>query len=399
MQTYPTDDYLNRGSAITAALVIAVVGAIFYNILPLTIGTLQEYRQLSGAHSGLVGSLFYVGFNLTAASAFFWIRRIDWRLACGIAIVITASSLLVNGVFSRYWVLLTSIVIAGGGFGVLYAISTTLIGDTENMSRWYGIKIALEAGAGALLFLVLPSTVISLWGFEGLIIVLTAMVIAAVPVLPFLPRGGVKQASVEPSTKATVNTTNRAAVVLGLVALMVFFTGETAAWAFVERIGNSAGMDGVLVGQILSLALLFTLSGSFLAAALGARLGYWVPMLLVTGIFLLGLTGLFFAAHTVIYAASACLVMFSVGYGVPVMLASIASLDLDGRFVVLTVPAVGLGAMLAPGLAGLISDWAGTLPVLLFCASCALVALMLQFFCLRQSKNSESHLTSVPLPM
>ena len=38
--------------------------------------------------------------------------------------------------------------------------------------------------------------------------------------------------------------------------------------------------------------------------------------------------------------------------GVPFAVAEIAELDVDGRFVIFSVPAIGLGAMVGPGVAG-----------------------------------------------
>ena len=57
-----------------------------------------------------------------------------------------------------YVLLLLATAVAGGAFAAMYRIGTTILGDTSNPARWYGVKIAAEAFPGPVLLLVLPST-------------------------------------------------------------------------------------------------------------------------------------------------------------------------------------------------------------------------------------------------
>ena len=363
---------LERPGVILAALVMSAVGAMFYNLLPMVLGVAQDHRALSSSEIGFLGTAYYFGYLLTAASGYLWIRRYSWRKMALGATPVAIGGLLMGLINTQYWLLAAGFAIAGGAMSILYGIAATLIGDMVLASRWYGVKIAVEAFTGAVLLLVLPGTLIVRWGMEGLLVGMAAAV-ALLMLLAFgLPARGAKQPALQGAEQMPDSqpvAVRKLPVFIALVALALFFTGQTATWAFVERLGNESGFDPVSVGNILSLTLVFALSGSLLIAWIGERFGLFKPFLISGVLFFLGLFGLYLSADSLwLYAVAACTVMFSVGFGIPIPLATTAKLDLDGRLVILTVPAIGFAAMLAPGIAGVINEWGGREPLLAFCA-------------------------------
>lgn len=52
------------------------------------------------------------------------------------------------------------------------------------------------------------------------------------------------------------------------------------------------------------------------------------------------------------YAVGAGLLTFGIGMGLPFAIAEVADLDADGRYIILSVPAIGSGAMIGPAAAG-----------------------------------------------
>ena len=50
--------------------------------------------------------------------------------------------------------------------------------------------------------------------------------------------------------------------------------------------------------------------------------------------------------------------------GLPFAIAEIAELDRGGRFIILSVPAIGMGAMVGPGVAGALAEGGSFTPVL-----------------------------------
>lgn len=127
-------------------------------------------------------------------------------------------------------------------------------------------------------------------------------------------------------------------------------------WAFVERMASIAGYEPVLVGRILSLALVFAVLGSLAAAVMGDRFGSGKPLTAATIIFLMAIAWLSGTTTLLNYAIGACLLTMAIGLGITYVITIVADLDMDGRYVVLSVPAIGIGVMVAPVIGGLLTD-------------------------------------------
>jgi predicted MFS family arabinose efflux permease len=367
---------MDAGTIVAAGIIASAIGALFYNVLPIYLGTAQDYRGLDNRAIGFLSSAFFLGYNVATISAFFWIRRFSWSLAVAIAAPIAAISLAAGTVVDSYALLLVSVAVAGGAFAAIYGIGTTLLGDTSNPARWFGVKIAAEAMLGAILLLVLPSTTIARWGFNGTVIgVIIAMVFLA-PFLFWIPSSGRKW--LESDSAASDNGDHQSPYVWGaLLATLVFFAGASAIWAFIERIGAHSKFEPEALGVLLSITLVFALVGSLLAAALGGRFGNVKPFLAGALLSLVAMTLLNAHDSFVVYAIGACLQTFVIGLLLPFAITEVADLDIDGRYVVLTVPAIGIGAMAGPGIAGVLSQAGDFAPLLVFVAATAVVSAIL----------------------
>lgn len=368
---------IDNPGVIIAALVGSALGALFYNVLPLYLGMAQEYRGLSNQEIGIIGSVFFLGFNLLTLSAFFWIRRLDWRLIGAISTPLAALAIGAGAYLNSYPMLLVSVFIAGGAFSTLYGLCATVLGDSDNSARWFGVKIAIESGTGAILFVTLPPLVIRDHGFGGLTLALAAIVLILSPMLLKLPARGSKNRDdvLADSSNAHASNTPVFAILVMLFAVTLWFCGETVMWSFVERIGSSAGHSGTAVGTVLAVTLGFSLLGALVAAAVGDRFGIFKPFIASCTIYLLALPVLAQSSAFLAYLGGACMLLFSAGLGVSYAFASISALDNDGRYTILVVPAIGLGALVAPGVAGhLSSDGSYTL-MLVFGGSVVAIAL------------------------
>ena len=107
---------MDRTRVIFSAVVLSALGAMFYNLLPLFLGVAQDYRQLDNQAIGLLSSMFFAGYTLTTATAFFWIRRINWRFITLLALVVGIVALLVAGYSQNHRLLMLCIFVAGGAF-------------------------------------------------------------------------------------------------------------------------------------------------------------------------------------------------------------------------------------------------------------------------------------------
>ena len=377
MTTTSTHNDFDRASIICSALAISAIGALFYNVLPLYLGSAQDFRQLGNREIGFISSAFFLGYNAVTIWAFFWIRRWNWRTVTWVALPIALLGLLAGTLTENYLLLLLATAVAGGGFAAIYGIGTTILADTSNPARWYGVKIAAEAFPGAVLLFVLPLTLIPSQGFPGAAygLIITALLLC--PLLIMLPAHGLKQreAASEAKLQEEFADIDRRPIWTALAATFVFFSAASGMWAFIERLGSKLGFEAEAIGTLLSITLLFATGGSLLTAWLGERFGNVRPFYLSCLAMLTALVLLASFSGFDLYAVSTCILTFGIGVGIPFAVAEIAELDVDGRFIILSVPAIGLGAMVGPGIAGALAD-AGSFTPVLVAAGIALVTSM-----------------------
>jgi predicted MFS family arabinose efflux permease len=360
-------------TVLIAALAASAIGALFYNLLPVYLGSAQDYRGLDNRAIGFISSAFFFGYNVVTVSAFFWIRRVSWRVVIAVSIPVAIGALLAGTAADAYALLLLTIAIAGGAFAAIYGVGTTILGDTSNPARWYGVKIAIEALVGAVLLLVLPTMVIAKWGFAGANFGLIVATVVLTPFLVWLPARGVK-GSREEQGPAEASPPQSPLIWAALFATFLFFSAASAVWAFLERIGANGGHSPAAVGILLSITLVAAVLGSLAAAALGGR--FLTARLFIAGgaLFVVALVFLNAPLDFTNYAIGACIVTFAIGYMLPIAVTEVAELDSDGRYIVLSVPAIGLGAMAGPAVAGILTQDNAYTPLLAVAAMAILIS-------------------------
>lgn len=367
---------MDAGTIVAAAIIASAIGALFYNVLPIYLGTAQDYRGLDNRALGFLSSAFFLGYNVATISAFFWIRRISWSLIVAIAAPVAGLSLAAGTIIDSYVVLLLTVAIAGGAFAAIYGIGTTILGDTSNPARWFGVKIAAEAMLGAVLLLILPATTIARWGFDGTIIGVIVALVLLSPFLFWIPASGSKVQDHDEHTG--ISDQPQTPFIWGaLLGTLIYFSGASAIWAFLERLGAKGGFEPEAIGILLSVTLVFALLGSLLAATLGGRFGNIKPFVAGGALSMVALLLLSVEQSFVLYAAGACLQTFSIGLLLPFAVTEVADLDTDGRYVVLSVPAIGIGAMAGPGVAGLLSQSGDFGALLIFVGATLVVSVVL----------------------
>jgi len=377
---------MDAGSVVTAAIMASAVGALFYNLLPLYLGTAQDYRGLDNRAIGFLTSTFFIGYNAVTISAFFWIRRVNWRYVIAASVPTILIALYIGTSLDSYTSLLISIAVAGGAFAAIYCVGTTILGDTSNPHRWYAVKIAAESLSGAALLLILPSTAIAHWGFNGTVLGMIIAILLLSPFLLWTPARGNKRLereirSIEIPDPIPRKLRVQTPYIWGaILALLIFCSGVTTIWAFVERIGANGGHDAAAVGLLLSVSLMFAVAGSLAAAVMGGHFGNVTPFIAGAVVFLASLAFLSSAQQFALYATGTCMVAFAFGFMVPIAITEIAQLDFDGRYVVLSVPAFGIGSMLGPGITGLLTQSGSYTPLLVFCAAVVIVSSALLAF-------------------
>lgn len=377
---------MDRGQVILSAVVLSALGALFYNLMPLFLGVAQDYRGLDNRSIGLLSSMFFAGYTLTTSTAFFWIRRINWKILTWFGLVTGSLTLLVGGYTQNHGLLMVCVFIAGSAFSIVYGIGTTALADTSNPARWYGLKVSTEAMLGAILLFVLPGTLIADYGFMGIMAGMVMAVVLLAPALSWLPSAGQTQLE-QDGTHRPLPARLKLAIWIGLFAAATFMFSATMIWAFVERLANTAGFEPVLVGKILSLTLVFAVLGSLLAVALGGRFGSGKPFAAAIIIFLFALAWLSQTTTVMDYAIGACLLTLATGLGITYVITIVAELDMDGRYVVLTLPAIGIGVMSAPAIGGLLVESHGFSVIFVVGSITIVLSLLAGLFALKKGRS------------
>lgn len=356
----PTSKSFDHWSRVVPALIASGLGAIFYNILPLYVGATQDSFQLSNLEAGTLGTAFFAGYNIATFSAFFWIQKVNWRNATTLWLFVTLIGLFLGLLAKNFYSLLLTVFISGLGFSALYGLGTRILADTTDPSRWYGIKVAVEVIPGAFLLLILPSTLLPSMGVSGVIWGMIIMVVVLSVGLITMPSSGGHDSDQGPYFDGEGTSASRGALIyvwIALICTCIYFGAASAIWSFLERMGSSGGLSQIDIGNTLALTLVFASLGSLVTGWLGSSYGNVKPFLVSILVLVISLAQLATFETTQSFSVGACLFSFSFGVGVPFAVAEVAKRDPDGRFVMLSVTAIGVGAMIGPVIGGaLISD-------------------------------------------
>lgn len=371
-----------------ASAAAATVGFLFYNVMPLYLGQLQESTGLETGQIGLIASIYFLGFNLASLSAYLWIRKLP---PFHMALTSTLALILVLLFASRSNGFLFQAIasaIIGGLSGAIGTIGVTIAGDAHNSSRWYGIQVAAAALAGVVLLFVLPVTLIPTYGFSGLIYGMVLMILALLPSYYYLSREPLATTGLASSAVEDGHGTARSSLHawLGLIAMVSLYIGSAAVWAFVERIAAINEFDPEAVGEMLGFSLFFAVIGALCAGAVGDRFGNAWPYLINCLILIAGIVTIAVTNILATYTLGACLFMFGWAAAYAYLFAIISDVDPNGRFIVLAVPAVGLGSMIGPGAAGFLLSGDSTASLQAMCVASILAAMVLGWLGERSAK-------------
>ena len=360
-----------------AAVGAAVIGVLFYNVMPLYLGSMQDSLHLTASQIGFVASAFFLGFNLASASSYFWVRKLPIRTTVTTCVLAMAALLGVSAFVSNYVGILALSSLVGASSGAVASIAATLVGDAKNAARWFGVKVAAESLGGVVLLFVLPVALVPALGFKGTIIGMLVLIGFLFPLLAFLGKGPIgdgaseaagesgelsqkfassesegRSARGQPSLIALL--WSRRAVWFGIFAMLLFFVGGSGVWAFEERIATNYGFDPAWVGGVLGISLIFAVIGPLVSGAVGQKFGNRVPFVIACVFTVMGILALAGSNNVAFYyALGACGFMLGWGGGMPFIYSKVAMEDPDGRHLALTIPAIGIGSMLGPAITGM----------------------------------------------
>jgi predicted MFS family arabinose efflux permease len=335
-------DDVNRPAAIAAGIWVLVAGAFVYNVLPAMVGAAAETLGLNARQVGFLASADLIGAVAACITSLFWIRRVNWRVAATIGLVILIVGNLVAGRMQTYEGLVLVRSFCGVGMGTAVAVGLAALSDVKNQERIFGIVVVVQVTFAATAVIIFPHLA-QAWGMAGVFNFLAGAAALSLVATRFLVRRGVE--------KPALKTLEAGALLWPLMAslgLFLFSVAQGGVWAYSERIGNALGIAPGYVGTILAAGLMVGVLGAAAAAWLADRISYLAVFVIVT---VCEVVSFFMMSHGrtgMLFVIGVCLFNVMWNFGVPYAITAIIKSDLSGRFVVLVPVMQGLGVGLGP---------------------------------------------------
>ena len=294
---------------------------------PLVIGAYVDIEGLTETQAGYLFSLEMAGYALSSALVFVVITRVNWRhiLLAGVLMIVSAN--IISIYLNEYAGLAAIRFMAGLGAGLLMNITMVSIALTLNIDRNYGFWAVLQLIVGAAGLYLLPGF-IPAYGLAAPFLTITVLALLVLPLVKRFPENG-------RAAGATPGKHNKLFLGLaGLLGIFIYYGGQAAVWAYIERVGIAAGIDPVSVGSVLSASLLAAVLGAALATWLGDRWGRRLPVVASMVCSATGISLLWGVQSVYPYFIAACLFNAAWYFCLPYLSAIIANIDTDGRLVI-----------------------------------------------------------------
>jgi len=351
--------------------------------MPIYVGALADSYGFDNRQLGWLTSTELSGQVVAILVALYWIRRLSWRvIMIWSALVLMVCNLLSIYVDGAYIPLLFVRFLAGFAVGCILAIGCTLVGDTAQADRNFGLLIGAEVLLQVIMFALLPGY-IAVYGVDAIYSVLASSAVIVLLLSALIPDQGGKHEA-DPAGKGQLRLP-----VLGLFATVLFFVGIMLVWSFIERLGIARGFGSAEIGEALGISGAVSLFGALMAAVLGDRLGRVLSMLA-------GLAGILVSywvlatQHSYLgFVVAASLMAAFWNFWVPYQMGAVASVDLGGHYTVLIPFAQSLGVAVGPAAAGRILMGDDFIP-LIVCSSVFLLVCLILFLPLLRAIKSNS---------
>lgn len=353
-------DMVEHSREITTSSLVAVTAAIsviMFNALPVFLGAAAETFGFSNAQIGTLASAYFIGHTLMTIVAGLYIKRFNLQLAARGATIVAAICFLLMLLAESHRSLMILLAVTGLGGGTLFVFAMSVLAGGHRPTRNIGLCFLMQMVLAAGVIYVCPAVISPRWGFDGVLALFSALFVIGFFLTNVYGREeaitAVKVLECEQQHKWSFQVKP----LLALLVLSIYFVGMAAVWAFVERIGNTAGFDPVFVGTVLMASLVAGLFASLLTVVQENRLGLRLPIAaaclgVIVAMLILANGG---DQELILFAVAVILFQFSWVYCVNYIVAAVAWLDKSGDHSPLSPAAMGIGIIIGPAAGGLIS--------------------------------------------
>lgn len=342
--------------AVLSGTVLTAAGSLIYYLMPAYLGSVDRMLRVSPSSLGTLSAVEVWSIALTSLFGPFWIARFDWRLMVRIGAAIAFAGQFASIWMTSFNLLLAVRIITGlAGEGLLLALSFSILGQTRNVDRSFGMAMTASVVMGTLCVYPAPQLDRAIGG-NGVLAVLAALALLAFAISFIVPARVTKTLPVA-RAPASASATRIPAIwrnlgILVLIAQTIWFAGPGGFWAFSERIAANNGMAADHVAQAMALGMAAGLIGTILPTIFGDRFGRTGPIVLAT--LVMGVVIYRFGMAAGFAEGVVELVLFNVAwnYGSVYLFALACSFDTDGRIAVLLPAFQSIGLALGAFVVG-----------------------------------------------
>ena len=305
---------------------------------PILVGAYVETLGLSEQDAGFVFSGEMFGLTCGAIAMFAALSRSHRQvliLAVSIMVVGNAATTVVE----TPMLLAALRFLTGVGSGMLMTLTIVVVGTMRNTDVVFGIWTVGQLLFGAAGLIVFPS-VVAASGLAGVFAIIALVSAALFATAPFYSRSAGPAPGVEPEAGAA-----RPVGLICLAGIFVYYAGQAAVWAYLERVGVNWQLQPALIAKILFAGLFAGIAGAMLAVVVGDRAGRRLPIIVSLSLSALSIALLLYPGDVTRFVAAACL--FNLGWYLflPYSSAVVASIDRRGELL------TGLGVVFPASLA------------------------------------------------
>ncbi len=386
---------VNSVSCIFAVAMIAAVVPATVVLGPIIVGAYVTDLRFSVQQAGYLISAELLGAGLATFIAYFAVSRFNWHSILRLALLLGTLTNIASALLSEFALLVPVRFATGLAVGTIMTMTIVIVGMTEAQERNFGAWSMGQVVFAVIGFAVFPQLVpvVGVSGFflgMAAVMALLQMVVGRVPAAGnYAHQNGVAGLSPQARRLAPV----------ALLALLFFYIGIGSVWAYVERIGDQAGLEAEFVGYVLSASSVIGVIGAGVATWLSTRMGRLLPVL--GGYLLIGLSVALYAGYVggLLFLAASLLFKFAWWFLSPYLLANMTRLDPSGRVAILTNFVIGVGLGGGPAIAawllgsgeadGAVTDFSSVIYLGLSCLAVS-IALLVPIIRLNNEQGDEN---------
>lgn len=378
MTTQP--QYANRG-IIFAIFVFSAIAPFILMAAPVVAQQLALEWQLRPSQVGLFFFFELGTMSLSTIPAYYWIKKVPFRRA----IVFFASLFIIGNILSifakNFELLLMLRVISAWGGGSIMIITLTTSTLTPHPEKTYGFWNLGQVLLGALSLYFLPK-LFPIFGLKISFMIAPLLMLFALTLYRYFPDQVIDKENIMQGVR-----TKQVQRVLSVLATLTIYVGISGIWTFMSSVGIDAKIDVNFMNSVFALSTLIGIAGCFLPALVGHTLKR--PYFLMVGylLFASSITLLYLQINAASFAAALLLFKFSWMFSTPFVLATVASLDYDGRLMNTVNLVIGGGLAVGPLIAGRVIE---NTPNMQFLILYSLVIFILSFFAVMYSNRGQN---------